>query len=136
MGSTTPRFVRPEFYKWPTPKTPQNLIDEFDFLANTVQYAEKDVILPSESLVFNMVGKELPRPHPIIKERLPRSISEYKLLEKIASAPRRTPGEQWNAETKDEAPPFASIPDQRPDDPREGITKEDIKMEHGLTGEQ
>ena len=135
LGSTAPRLISTNFYKWPTETLP-NLMQQLDLLANTVHYTEKDTPLPSEILTFNAIGKELPGPQPSIKEHLPHTISESELLKKVASAPYRLPNEQRNAENEDEVPPFTPIPDRKPSDPVEEITEDNIHMGRGLTREQ
>ena len=141
LGSTAPPLISKDFYQRLIAGTFQTLDEELDFLANTIHdtgkvIAKDDTPLPSEMLTFSMTGKEFPRPHPMIKERLPRTISKAELLKKIASAPHRIPGEQRDAENEDEVPPFAHIPDWKPTDLIENITKDDIKMGHGLTSAQ
>ena len=80
-----------------------------------------------ESLAFFAEGWELPR-H--------RSISEDELWKQLKNAPLRSPGEQFDAELEDEIPTFTSIPNGKPSDPPEPISRSDIKSGPDLSEEQ
>lgn len=96
--------------------------------------------MPNEHLTLDQSGKESRQPGSTIElpagGRPPCSISERELLKRITLAPYRIPGEERNAENEDEIPPFAPIPDRKPGELMEEITKEDIKLRKGLTSTQ
>ena len=76
LGLTAPPLIRKNFYQRPILGMFQTLDKELDFLANCIHdtgkvIAKDNTPLPSELLTFSMTGKELPRPYPMIKERLP-----------------------------------------------------------------
>ena len=95
-----PKFVGTKFYKWPIPGKFQTFGEELDLLDNTIHHTKEDIILPSNTLMFNAAGRELQRLQPMIKH-LSYRIGKHKLLEKIASALHRLLGEQRDAEYKD-----------------------------------
>ncbi|KAF8434024.1 hypothetical protein BGX38DRAFT_1145983 [Terfezia claveryi] len=134
-GNKAPTQVSSAFYDVPVPETAgsQTLVQELSFLvdvmANDPLGHQRDPLIASKALVFNLEGKEIPRQ---------RSIMEDELWKRIRASTAHSHGELPDPEAEDEIPPFAPILSGLPDKTTkpEEISEEDIKMGGYLSPKQ
>ena len=124
----SPTIVSQSFYTCQAVDCP-SLAEELEFLAANVTHVEKELEVPLETRTISSNGREAPKP---------RSITEDELWRRLATAVPRTRGELGNAESEDEIPPFAPIPEGKPteDLKMENITRDDVRMGDNLSEKQ